>query len=70
MAYGRDIWQQSPHKKMPRSKHCGKRGKVEAESPPWRNNLDATKNYGYPAREAGRYGSHPSHDGFDGESKP
>jgi hypothetical protein len=55
---------------MPRSKHCGKRGKVEAESPPWRNNLDATKNYGYPAREAGRYGSHPSHDGFDGESKP
>jgi len=62
MAYGRDIWQESPHKKMPRSHHCGKRGKVEAESPPWRNNLDATKYYGYPAREAGRYGSHPSHD--------
>jgi len=40
---------------------------------PWRHSLaliDATKNYGYPAREAGRYGSHPSHDGFDGESKP
>jgi len=53
MAYGRDIWQESPHKKMPRSNHCGNRGKVEAESPPWRNNLDATKNYGYPAREAG-----------------
>jgi hypothetical protein len=46
------------------------KGKVEAEAPPWRNNLDATKNYGYPARESGRYGSHPSHDGFDDESKP
>ena len=66
----KEIWQESPHKKMPRSHHCGNRGKVEAESPPWRNNLDATKNYGYPAREAGRYGSHPSHDVFDGESKP
>ena len=46
------------------------KGTVEAEAPPWRNNLDATKDYGYPAREAGRYGSHPSHDGFDDESKP
>jgi hypothetical protein len=45
-------------------------GKVEAETPSWRNNLDATKNYGYPARESGRYGSHPSHDGIDDESKP
>ena len=33
-------------------------------------NIDATKNYGFPARESGRYGSHPSHDGFDDESKP
>jgi hypothetical protein len=46
------------------------KGKVEAETPSWRNNLDATKDYGYPARETGRYGSHPSHDGFDDESKP
>jgi len=44
--------------------------KIEVENPSWWNNLDATKNYGYPAREAGRYGSHPSHDGFDDESKP
>jgi len=46
------------------------KGEIEAESPSWRNNLDATKNYGYPAREAGRYGSHPSHDGFGDESGP
>ncbi len=32
--------------------------------------LDRTKNYGFPCRENGRYGSHPSHDGFDDESKP
>ena len=43
---------------------------VEAEIPSWRNNLDATKNCGYPAREEGRYGSYPSHDGFDDESEP
>src|ERR1700677_1214587 len=46
------------------------KGKVEVESPSRWNNLDATNDYGYPAREAGRYGSHPSHDGFDDESKP
>jgi hypothetical protein len=34
------------------------------------DNLDATKDCGYPAREEGRYGSYPSHDGFDDESKP
>lgn len=32
--------------------------------------LDSTKNYGFPCRENGRYGSHPSHDGFDDESSP
>jgi hypothetical protein len=32
--------------------------------------LDRTKDYGFPSRENGRYGSHPSHDGFDDESKP
>jgi hypothetical protein len=42
----------------------------EAGRPEWTNNLDATKNCGYPAREEGRYGSYPSHDGFDDESKP
>jgi hypothetical protein len=41
----------------------------EIEPPAWSNNLDATKNIGYPARETGRYGSYPSHDGFDDESK-
>lgn len=30
--------------------------------------LDATKGIGYAARETGRYGSHPSHDGFHGDS--
>ena len=43
---------------------------AEIESPDWYNNLDATKNIGYPVRESGRYGSHPSHDGFDDESEP
>lgn len=33
-------------------------------------NLDATKDRGYWARENGRYGSHPSHDRFDGDSEP
>jgi len=27
--------------------------------------IDATKGIGYPAREVGRYGSHPQHDGSD-----
>jgi hypothetical protein len=31
-------------------------------------NLDATINIGYPVREAGKYGTHPGHDGFDDES--
>jgi len=33
-------------------------------------NLDATKPYAHAYREQGRYGSHPSHDGFDDESTP
>ena len=33
-------------------------------------NLDATKGYAHAYRESGRFGSHPSHDGFDGESGP
>src|SRR5262249_38627583 len=46
------------------------RGTLEVERPAWWDNLDATKNYGYPVREDGRYGSYPSHHGFDDESKP
>jgi hypothetical protein len=42
----------------------------DLEAPDGWMNLDATKNIGYPAREQGRYGSHPSHDGFDDESEP
>ncbi len=33
-------------------------------------NLDATKLYAHAYREQGRYGSHPSHDGFDDEAGP
>jgi hypothetical protein len=33
-------------------------------------NLDATKPYAHSYREQGRFGSHPSHDGFDDESTP
>lgn len=33
-------------------------------------NLDATKNIGYSARETGKYGSHSTHDRFDGDSEP
>ena len=32
--------------------------------------LDATRDYGYPARERGNYGSHSSHDNFSDESGP
>lgn len=46
------------------------KGESDIERPAWWDNLDATKNRGYPAREDGRYGSYPSHDGFDDESKP
>ncbi len=46
------------------------KGESDIERPSWRDSLDATKNRGYPAREDGRYGSYPSHDGFDDESKP
>jgi hypothetical protein len=46
------------------------KGESDIERPSWWDNLDATKNRGYPAREDGRYGSYPSHDGFDDESKP
>ncbi len=35
---------------------------------PRQPNLDRTKNIGYVAREFGKYGTHPSHDGFDDES--
>ena len=38
--------------------------------PDGRPNLDATRTFGYAAREEGRYGSHPSHDRFDGDSDP
>ena len=31
---------------------------------------DQTKGYGHSYRERGRFGSHPSHDGFDDESGP
>ena len=33
-------------------------------------NLDATKLYAHSYRKRGRFGSHPSHDGFDDESGP
>lgn len=32
-------------------------------------NMDATKDIGYPCREDGRYGSYSSHDGYDDESE-
>jgi hypothetical protein len=32
-------------------------------------NIDATKDYGYPCREAGKYGSLSGYDGFDDESE-
>jgi hypothetical protein len=33
------------------------------------SSMDATKNYGFPSREQGRYGSSPSHDSYDDESQ-
>jgi hypothetical protein len=32
--------------------------------------MDHTRPYAHAYREGGRFGSHPSHDGFDDESKP
>jgi hypothetical protein len=32
--------------------------------------LDATRDYAHKYRDDGQFGSHPSHDGFDDESKP
>jgi hypothetical protein len=40
------------------------------ESPQMIRNQDYTKPYAHAYREDGRYGSHPSHDGFDDESNP
>lgn len=40
------------------------------EHPKDATRMDKMRNYGYPCRETGRYGSHPSHDGFDDESQP
>jgi hypothetical protein len=37
---------------------------------PREKNLDATRLYAHAYREQGRFGSHPSHDGFDDESSP
>ena len=37
---------------------------------PHDKNLDATKKWGYPAREQGKYGSHPGCDDFNDESEP
>ncbi len=43
---------------------------VEVAPPEWWNNLDASKNIGYPVREEGRYGSYPSIDAYGDESDP
>jgi hypothetical protein len=45
-------------------------GLGDVEAPDGWMNIDATKNICYPAREQGRYGSHPTHDDFDDESEP
>jgi hypothetical protein len=51
------------------SEAAAEEGPEVVDSPGW-DTLDATKNIGYPARESGRYGSYPAHDGFDDESEP
>ncbi len=48
----------------------GNAGKQSTLVSPRDKNLDATKGYAHSYREMGRYGSHPSHDGFDDESGP
>lgn len=40
----------------------------QAGQSPFQPNLDATKPYAHAYREHGKFGSHPSHDGFDDES--
>jgi hypothetical protein len=46
------------------------RGRKTTFIAPRDKNLDVTKPYAHAYRETGRYGSHPSHDGFDDESGP
>jgi len=46
------------------------KGQFEVEAPMWQEQMDASKNIGYPVREEGSYGSHCSHDSFDDESWP
>ena len=40
------------------------------ESPKAVRDMDHPKDYAHAYREEGKYGSHPSHDGFDDESNP
>ena len=41
---------------------------IQASQSPNQPNLDFTKPYAHANREHGKFGSHPSHDGFDDES--
>lgn len=43
---------------------------TQYESPKDVRDIDHTKLYAHSYREEGKYGSHPSHDGFDDESNP
>ena len=47
-------------------------GAIDAEYPQdmLERNLDETKDYAHSFRENGRFGSHPSHDGFGDDSEP
>lgn len=42
---------------------------VQSSQSLYQKNIDATKLYAHRYRELGRFGSHPSHDGFDDESE-
>ena len=59
----------NPHRAVPLSSKDPLRDTTTLVAPRDKN-LDATKLYAHPYREQGRYGSHPSHDGFDDESGP
>ncbi len=62
-----DEWKQREH---PEGASPGPAEVGDLEAPDGGLNRDGSKDIGYPAREAGKYGSYPSHDRFDDDSDP
>lgn len=56
---------------LPKNKHAHRHIEdVKFHNSLFDKSIDVTKDYAQAYRENGRFGSHPSHDGFDDESNP